>query len=487
MSDQCSRVGPRRARSSDYGGQPYAYHWTARGNLPLIARQGLKPAEKCMQSEERWSATTRERCLGSVFFSFQWDRWFQDGGVNTNMVLLRVPTDEIKCFYEAGVEWLCEDDDDPNVGRLSDCISSEPIPPSMIEVRLGRSVEGEPGPGGEWIGISEMGLEGTVVESNPPINFIEIDPQARYREFNRKYFGGKLPSNLPITLKPLKGRSGSCKFTLAAVAPHTIATLREVNRYRPVTPDMGRVTLTAIDLSNLMRYDEVDFDGILLHEMVHAFIAIMGWPFDNHGREFLEEARHVQKASGIKIPITHDTKGAEVSKAKRTGVALFERGPDKAYYLFDPKELEAFTQKVKSDCTQFDTARVMLVTSGVWARSTVKKKPEKYGTRYWKLSEDIAKDIAGAEIVAEFDGKKVREDRLSRMSLRDRVSENPHMPDSDLNKAIKKPGWENDENIREAVNRVLLRSRRVELHHFLDALRAFRLHALADEIARRRS
>lgn len=269
------------------------------------------------------------------------------------------------------------------------------------------------------------------MRTNPPIDFAAIDPQARYREFNRKYFGGKLPADLPITLKPLKGRSGSCKFTLAAIAPHTIATLQEVNRYRPVDANMGRVTLKGIDLSSLMRYDEGDFDGILLHEMVHAYLAITGWPFETHGREFLEEARHVQAESGVRIPLTHDTSGAEVSKAKRTGVTLFERGPDQVYYLFDPRALEAFTEKVKSDSVMFDRARVMVVTSGVWARSTVKKKPEKYGTRYWKLTPDVARDIAGAEVVAEFDGKRVRAELIAaeRAERGARASANPRKSD----------------------------------------------------------
>lgn len=265
------------------------------------------------------------------------------------------------------------------------------------------------------------------MKKNPPIDFAAVDPQARYRELNRKYFGGRLPDHMPVTFKPLKGRSGECRTRVIAVPPYTITDVKSRARYQPVGSNMARIMVTGIVLSSLLRYDERDFDGVLLHEMCHVSTALMGWIFEDHGANFLEEARRVGAASGLKVPLTHDTKGAEVTKAKRTGVAIFERGPDQVYYLFDTKSLEAFTQKVKSDSTQFDRARVMVVTSGVWAHSTVKKVPEKYGTRYWKLSADVARDVAGAEVVAEFDGKEVRAELIAaeRASRGARVSANP--------------------------------------------------------------
>lgn len=298
------------------------------------------------------------------------------------------------------------------------------------------------------------------MKTNPPIDFATVDPQARYRELNRKYFGGRLPSHMPVTFKPLKGRSGECRTRVIAVPPYTIADVKSRARFQPVGSNMARIMVTGIVMSSLLRYDEADFDGVLLHEMCHVSTALMGWIFEDHGANFLEEARRVGKEAGIKVPLTHDTKGAEVSKAKRTGVAIFERGPDQVYYLFDPKALEAFTQKVKSDCTQFDRARVMVVTSGVWAHSTVKKVPEKYGTRYWKLSADVARDVAGAEVVAEFDGKKVRAELIAaeRGARGARASANPRR-ESDLLAKLKElraeiarraqevyDAWEQDED-----------------------------------------
>lgn len=272
------------------------------------------------------------------------------------------------------------------------------------------------------------------MSQNPPIDFAVIDPQKRYRDFNRRFFGSRLPSDLPIIFKPLKSRSGETRSTIKAIGGHTVSSLRSHARFMPLPASMAEIRVNAIVLSNLMRYDEGDFDAILLHEMCHASVALSGWAFEQHGHNFMEEARRVSKESGVKIPLTHDTRGSEVSKAKKTGVVISEGKDRTVYYLFDPKALEEFKEKAESDSVQFDKTRVLIVTSGVWAHAVVKKKPERYGTRYWRLTPDVTRDISGAEMVAEYIGALVRKVLVEEERVR-RMSANP--PDTTLLKRIR--------------------------------------------------
>ncbi len=181
-----------------------------------------------------------------------------------------------------------------------------------------------------------------------------------YDDFNKKYFNNEL-GNYPIEIKPLKRVFGKVK------------TFRSSDNVK------------LIQFSNLLKQNEDQIKGTVLHEMIHVYLFEKGIKH-KHGRTFLNELEKLQKQTNFKIPIseyaedytvdysktkerekiaviTHDLEGIMIfnKKLKRNFVENFEKIILSKAYNLQPiivltknKEIEKYkikrkieTQKVK--------------------------------------------------------------------------------------------------------------------------------------------
>jgi hypothetical protein len=111
-------------RSSDYGGTPYLYHWVPRRALDRVLKQGLRPGRGQGFGEGR--PELRGQSAGRVYFSTDPFYWQEH-----DHVLLRVPTDAARCFYDGTTH---EDENGNDLGMLRDCFTSEVVPAALITV-----------------------------------------------------------------------------------------------------------------------------------------------------------------------------------------------------------------------------------------------------------------------------------------------------------------------------------------------------------------
>lgn len=144
----------------------------------------------------------------------------------------------------------------------------------------------------------------------------EAELQDLYRDFNKKFFGGVLP-DVPIKFGKLKtmGAYFTCKVRRTKMPPS-------------VTIVSG-TELIKID-TQFVRTDE-QMTALLLHEMVHVWVAAMGLDErEMHGPRYMTKLRELRKLSGIDIPETEKGTKELVDKEKRleVGVILVETKPD---------------------------------------------------------------------------------------------------------------------------------------------------------------
>ena len=120
------------------------------------------------------------------------------------------------------------------------------------------------------------------------ITHTEYQLEQKFAHYNKLLFANKIP-DLPLFFGPLKRAGG-------------------VTTYRTNTTSLGRVEYIpgtlSITLSNSFRREESGFDGILIHEMIHALLASNGHPKHDHGPLFTGIAKKCESIVGFKVPLT---------------------------------------------------------------------------------------------------------------------------------------------------------------------------------------
>lgn len=112
-----------------------------------------------------------------------------------------------------------------------------------------------------------------------------------FDKFNDSLFDGKLPKNIPITFVPLKkGSIGRCVVGISGAW------------FRP-TIKPGTIK---IEISNRQQYDSNVLDGLIVHEMIHAFLFTQNDTKTEHGGAFLTKLKELEAKGNIRIPIDHD-------------------------------------------------------------------------------------------------------------------------------------------------------------------------------------
>lgn len=121
----------------------------------------------------------------------------------------------------------------------------------------------------------------------------------RYDFFNRTLFDSKLPNDITLSWST-KYRKGGSNF--AGVRFSTYPT-------RVAIPGSFKIILNSL----MVRSNE-EYDGILLHEMIHIHFFSLNNFDENHGRLFSNMATMLSQKSGIQVPMVDSTKELEVSE-----------------------------------------------------------------------------------------------------------------------------------------------------------------------------
>lgn len=233
-----------------------------------------------------------------------------------------------------------------------------------------------------------------------PIDFKGINLRAKYDEFNRKYFDGELPHDIHLAFKATRGATGTTTAKVITKGP--VTSLTKMVRHE------GEIRDLAITMNTLIQYDEAEFDAYFLHEMIHAYFAVTGWPFEVHGGRFITKAHEVGQKAGFKIPLTHELKDTDTATGKEREIGVFVVEPDATnptplFLFFDLKALGEFQKKAESYVSMFRRPiKLYRAKTNAWAFAPVKRKVDKYGLALSKLAGPVAAhlDLSKAEVMA---------------------------------------------------------------------------------------
>lgn len=169
------------------------------------------------------------------------------------------------------------------------------------------------------------------------VNFSDYNLEHKFNHYNQILFDNSIPQCPIVWNDKLKVGSKSA-FGLTTFT----------HRGREVVPGTMKM-----EISSRFKREEEALDSTLIHEMIHAYWAIHGYPEEQHGMRFKSMAYHCQKITGIAIPVTDTSQDLELAVAKDVDTTvLFRQYPGGWYAIFysgnafdDPKrqdELKAF-------------------------------------------------------------------------------------------------------------------------------------------------
>jgi hypothetical protein len=239
--------------------------------------------------------------------------------------------------------------------------------------------------------------------------------KARYDEFNQKFFNNELPE-IPLKFGTLKNSGGVVKFKVSRVGPKpTARTIRYGLNTPNTTTTLIPGTLTMV-ISDAYQRSEAEFDGLLLHEMIHVYFAHTGKYYESHGPLFMKMLRELSQRSGMDIPLTDDTSTALLSNdaVKPVGVVIVEKKSGGfSFAMYNPNVLTTKIEEFKAVWERYNPSyakevRAYLVTGPAWTRMAMEvpvgRLPKK-GNFYRLDDEDKEKLFAEiaehGEVVAE--------------------------------------------------------------------------------------
>lgn len=261
----------------------------------------------------------------------------------------------------------------------------------------------------EELGLDEMAA----------INFSKINPKSVYDKYNRQLFGGELPSDCPVVFSGrLKTATGVTKgrVTFKDRSQQMLAKLGQAVD--------AKVTNYSITMSTQIEYDEDSFAPFLIHEMVHLWLMLHGYPLEQHGSEFRAKAKEVGQKAGMTIPLVHKPTGNEKVnvKARELGLLLAEDG---SFVLCQLNALDAWIERARKYITSGTIRKRMgafKIKTTAHALTTVKKAPPKYGMPLFRGDPRVSAllDMSKATKVADLT-------KLKESNLPDIVAGDPDM------------------------------------------------------------
>jgi len=138
------------------------------------------------------------------------------------------------------------------------------------------------------------------------IEFADYNLEAKYKDFNQKYFGNNLP-NIPVVWARLKGVGG-------------VTRAMTLGGGYVLKPDS-----LYIQISNILNRSELSLDAVLIHEMIHVYFISIGDFKEGHGYKFIAMAKNITSKAGFNIPLKDEIEEfgvSDMSKVKAVNVIL---------------------------------------------------------------------------------------------------------------------------------------------------------------------
>jgi hypothetical protein len=140
------------------------------------------------------------------------------------------------------------------------------------------------------------------------------DIEQHFEEFNRRLFSGQLIEDFPKEFQTLKGVSGRVTYNAqkGGRPEHDCAMCRQ-GRFAGFAVAPGTLHLV---MDNRYQRSESEYDGILLHEMLHVHFAQTGDLAQGHGAKFVAMAERLGHQVGLTIPIQDNLNGVPLATAR---------------------------------------------------------------------------------------------------------------------------------------------------------------------------
>ena len=215
---------------------------------------------------------------------------------------------------------------------------------------------------------------------------LDYDIQARYDEFNQKYFGNELPK-IPVSFAKLKNVGGHVSF--------------QTHQFPGTRKDQSVIVHSSIrlKLSDAYKKTSENLDGILLHEMVHVYMlsVLENWK-EHHGPVFMKKLREVSKQAGFPIPLKDSVDAFEpnIDKPKPYVVILFKSSSGYTYNLISSTTFTKDRQQLEMYCDLYnhrykDEITIYYIKTMPWtAKALSARVQRKIKTRFRLQEKDYA-------------------------------------------------------------------------------------------------
>lgn len=224
------------------------------------------------------------------------------------------------------------------------------------------------------------------------------DLKIKFDHYNTLLFNDEIQS-VELRWSALKSVGGCCEYRfLRGNNPR--------NKFdgAKLIPNSMRITI-----SNLFERSEEEFDGILIHEMIHAYIATNNDFKETHGLKFKRILKECQKKVGFNIPLTDSFKELELAdkSLREVGVMIFQE--KRGYYRFAIMDHNALKLNVNTIKDYFSghgiDIKCFTVSGKEWTTLSYKvvvNRKFSSRTAFYKLESD---ELAVCELLEQ--GKKV--------------------------------------------------------------------------------
>lgn len=180
--------------------------------------------------------------------------------------------------------------------------------------------------------------------------------------YNKTLFDNSIP-NIPLSFKRMKGFGGVFKA--------------KVRRYKngvvEYVDNSGSIVLS----TNYVRNEE-QYDGILIHEMIHAWMAIVEKdPSEHHGPKFMRKLRELNKKTLFNIPKTEKVSELELSPdvpIRDVIVVVSKLGSNWAYALVNPSSYWKEEHAIKLFLQRYPETTIYLTHDQYWSDMAMRNK-----------------------------------------------------------------------------------------------------------------
>lgn len=158
--------------------------------------------------------------------------------------------------------------------------------------------------------LSSYELHDTIVTEAKIIN-PTYDLKGKYLEFNKKYFDNILPTQLDVVFRKVPGYLTGMFYCYYRVKPQSEELYKKLKKHKqPFNATSNNsdlnVSKSYIAIDNKLSFTDEQYDGILLHEMIHVWEYVAAMKNTLHGEHFMKKLKEVEAKSGITIPTSEN-------------------------------------------------------------------------------------------------------------------------------------------------------------------------------------